>query len=111
VHFRGPLVLKQFAVYAPTSQSVKRSVASKHGHRHAHPKLGKHAVKQNRHAQEAKRDAGDWVTATINGDVVSWINQYDGEASCAVLNVSVRGKKLRLGAVHLKNRQDIGPSP
>lgn len=41
-------------------------------------------MKQNGHSKEAKRDAGDWITATINGDVVSWINQYDGEAACAV---------------------------
>lgn len=31
-----------------------------------------------------KRDVGDWITATVNGDVVSWMNQYDGEAACAV---------------------------
>lgn len=57
-------------------------------------------MKQNGHSQEAKRDVGDQATATINDDVVSWINPYDGEAAYAVLNVPVRDKKLHLGAVH-----------
>lgn len=52
VHFRGPIVLRQFAAYQP--RGLKRVV------------LEKKAVR-------------DWVTATIDGQVVSWVNIYDGK--------------------------------
>jgi hypothetical protein len=67
LHFRGPLVLRQFAAYTPTQGTSKRT-------------------RRNDHAdfvedQKYKRTVGDKVIATINGQVVSWINQYDGGAS------------------------------
>ncbi|OAX79865.1 hypothetical protein ACJ72_05815, partial [Emergomyces africanus] len=81
-HFRGPLNLKQFAYYSPGSGSApagsrKREVKpSIHERRHhAHQHLHKRA--------NEKRAVGDMVTATINGKVVSWVNQYGGGAAPA----------------------------
>jgi hypothetical protein len=54
------------------------------------PKLAKKSIHERRHghaqyheSQKERRDlekkaVGDMVVATINGNVVSWINQYDG---------------------------------
>ena len=70
-HFRGPTNLKQFAAYTPGGASSKKR--SEHVRRHAHGAAHGHA----KHAQE-KRDVGDMVYATMNGDVVSWINGYAG---------------------------------
>lgn len=75
IHCRGPLQLKQFAAYAPgSSSSKKRSVNAHHhhhrrhghGHQHVHEKRGQ-----------------DWVTATIDGQVVSWVNDYNPGATPA----------------------------
>ncbi|KAK5056194.1 hypothetical protein LTR84_012747 [Exophiala bonariae] len=86
-HFRGPLKLKQFASYSPGSGSSKRSLhPSPHERRHAHQHLHQQ-VHEARDTQddiiEEKRGLGDWVTATINGDVVSWKNEYAGGAAPA----------------------------
>jgi hypothetical protein len=32
-------------------------------------------------ANNEKRNVGDWVTATIDGKAVSWINKYDGKSN------------------------------
>ena len=73
LHFRGPLQLKQFAVYTPASaNNAKRSVpehAHAHGHAHNHAEFHK------------KRQAETWVTVTMDGQVVSWINDYSGGAA------------------------------
>ncbi|KAM4058470.1 putative TOS1-like glycosyl hydrolase [Hirsutella rhossiliensis] len=68
IHIRGPFHLKEAAVYT-VSPNRKRSVAMsrrargrRHRHRRAH-QVGKRA---------------DMVTATINGVVVSWVNNYHG---------------------------------
>jgi hypothetical protein len=66
LHFRGPLVLRQFAAYMPSTGTPKRT-------------------RRNDHAefvedQILKRAVGDKVIATIDGQVVSWINEYDGGA-------------------------------
>lgn len=91
MHFRGPLVLKQFAVYTPSASSpskVKRSSphARRHAHGHGHQHFHEHN-KEIREAQElaelAERAVGDVVVATINGKVVSWVNQYDGNKAVA----------------------------
>ncbi|KAI5366472.1 hypothetical protein Slin14017_G041120 [Septoria linicola] len=90
LHFRGPLELKQLAVYTPGSSSTKaasynrarrnaherRHVAHGHGHAHLH------------HEREQKRDAalGDLVTAVIDGKLVSWANDYSGVATSAPSN-------------------------
>src|SRR4051812_16812702 len=86
LHFRGPLVLKQFAVYKPEdTKKAKRSIAHRrHGHAHFHERDGEDVEIQKRAEEEKqKRDAGKWITATINGDVVSWINGYGGQATPA----------------------------
>ena len=71
-------------MYLPSAQSSKRHVNVHHGHQHTHSKLH-NGDKNHRHVfEEAKRDVGDPVTATIDGKVVSWINQYDESAPCAV---------------------------
>lgn len=78
MHFRGPLNLKQFAVYIPGSTSSKKARRSnsqprRRGHPHHH---AAHHV-----AREAQ--VGAEVTATIDGQVVSWANEYSGEATSA----------------------------
>ncbi|RDW87559.1 hypothetical protein BP5796_03253 [Coleophoma crateriformis] len=71
VHFRGPLQLKQFAAYTPSSTNSKTkrarsdSFAHRKGHKHSHHK--KHADFKD---QMEKRQ--EWVTATIDGNIVSW---------------------------------------
>ncbi|GAB7354707.1 hypothetical protein MBLNU459_g5124t1 [Dothideomycetes sp. NU459] len=87
LHFRGPLQLKQFAVYTPSSSSssskkAKRSAMHRHGHAHEH--LHKH----KREAAENKRQVGSEVIATIDGQVVSWINEYSGEATTAAASAA-----------------------
>ncbi|KAF2417230.1 hypothetical protein EJ08DRAFT_622322, partial [Tothia fuscella] len=73
LHFRAPLKLKQFAVYKPTSDNPQTHLkGNTHARRHAHSEFHQHAKK--------KRDVGDMVTATIDGQVVSWVNLYDGQA-------------------------------
>ncbi|KAL8688055.1 MAG: hypothetical protein Q9218_005933, partial [Villophora microphyllina] len=76
MHFRGPTWLKQLAVYYPDSASnTKRSIpANARSHRHNHQHL--HNAKRNNAL--ARRAVGDTVIATIDGQVVSWINQYAG---------------------------------
>ncbi|QDS67711.1 hypothetical protein FKW77_005634 [Venturia effusa] len=66
LHFRGPLVLRQFAAYKPTQGTPRRTRRSDHADFVENQKL--------------KRAVGDKVVATINGQVVSWTNQYDGGA-------------------------------
>jgi len=53
----------------------------RHGHAHLHQKKGEEA---------AKRAVGDVVTATIDGKIVTWVNEYDGavaEATAAAGSV------------------------
>lgn len=76
MHFRGPTLLKQLAVYYPdTNSHGKRSSQSninahRHGHQHVHPLKRNHLM--------AERAVGDMVVATVDGQVVSWVNQYAG---------------------------------
>ncbi|KAK4499445.1 hypothetical protein PRZ48_009959 [Zasmidium cellare] len=87
MHFRGPLKLLKFAYYAPdSSSSKKRSVGRKSAHerRHAHG----HAHQHLHHARDAqpaedKRALGDMVTATINGLVQTWANDYAGAGAAS----------------------------
>ncbi|KAL6919682.1 hypothetical protein ACHAPO_004104 [Fusarium lateritium] len=75
VHIRGPFKLKEFAVYNLGSSKKKRDTETApsphvHGHRHLH--------------EQRKKKRGDWVTATIDGKVVSWENNwYGGSATHA----------------------------
>ncbi|KAJ3557820.1 hypothetical protein NPX13_g9850 [Xylaria arbuscula] len=80
MHFRGPLHLNNVAIYTPGT-SKKREVphtaahAKRHGHQHLHKK-------HHEHKQE-ERAVGDVVTATIDGQVVTWINTYAGPTADA----------------------------
>ncbi|KAK1823215.1 target of Sbf [Friedmanniomyces endolithicus] len=75
-HFRGPLQLKQFAVYTPSSSSkARRSVPNERRHAHGHGHAHLH------HARDAA--VGDMVTATIDGVVQTWVNEWSGAATSA----------------------------
>ncbi|TIA39737.1 hypothetical protein D6C78_03037 [Aureobasidium pullulans] len=88
LHFRGPLKLKQFAFFSPSTDSsdsskkAKRSAMHRHGHAH------KHAHKHKRDEDVEKRGLGDWVTAIIDGQTVSWMNEWSGVASTAASSVA-----------------------
>ncbi|RMJ17108.1 hypothetical protein CDV36_003190 [Fusarium kuroshium] len=76
VHVRGPFNLKEFAVYHLGSDNKKRDIAPSphvHARRHGH---------QHFHEQRKKKRA-EWITATIDGQVVSWENNYFGPATQA----------------------------
>ncbi|KAM0564600.1 hypothetical protein ACHAPJ_000815 [Fusarium lateritium] len=71
IHIRGPFKLREFAVYNLDSSQKKREAAPSphinthpHGHSHLH--------------EQRKQKRGQWVTATINGQVVSWENTWFG---------------------------------
>ncbi|EZF71263.1 hypothetical protein H105_06529 [Trichophyton soudanense CBS 452.61] len=68
-HFRGPMKFYSMAVYNKGSEKPKRELKpSIHERRHGHSHQRFHE----------KRAVGDTVVATINGQVVSWINEYGG---------------------------------
>jgi len=78
VIIRGPIQLKQFAVYSGSSGSSKHKRSDHHharGHREFH--------KRNQAIREVqeKRAVGDEVVVTVNGVVESWINSYSGGAA------------------------------
>ncbi|KAI0103558.1 putative TOS1-like glycosyl hydrolase-domain-containing protein [Daldinia grandis] len=73
LHFRGPLELKTVAVFTPSSSASKREVQRPHSKRHGHQHLHK---KHHEHAKAEKRE--DMVVATIDGKVVSWVNNFFG---------------------------------
>ncbi|KAM5355463.1 hypothetical protein ACJ41O_002109 [Fusarium nematophilum] len=69
IHVRGPFNLKEVAVYNLASEKKKRDIAPsphvharRHGHHHFH--------------EQRKHKRAEWVTATIDGKVVSWENNY-----------------------------------
>ncbi|KAL6715778.1 target of Sbf [Lecanora helva] len=83
LHFRGPIWLKQVAVYTPTPESISgRSLKhSKHGHRHeAHGYIHGHhgQVREVTKRELEKRSVGQLISATIDGQLVSWTNEYAG---------------------------------
>jgi hypothetical protein len=88
-HFRGPIKLNEFAFYTlEDTLPVKRDFP--HGesalkHRHRHTRRHNHRRPHNHPEQNnsEERGVGDWVTATINGAVVSWQNAYVGAGSPA----------------------------
>jgi len=63
------------------SSSPEQSKKKLHGRRHDHARFHQEQ-KEKRELEERaeleKKAVGDLVIATINGQVVSWINQYDG---------------------------------
>ncbi|OAP63451.1 hypothetical protein AYL99_02678 [Fonsecaea erecta] len=96
-HFRGPIQLKQFAFYTPGSGNTKRSLHPNpqqrpYPHKHLHNPRG-HGPGEfgsDKHV-ESKRGVGDWVTATIDGQVVSWINQYAGPGAAGATPAAGNG--------------------
>ncbi|SLM34217.1 Domain of unknown function DUF2403, glycine-rich [Lasallia pustulata] len=87
MHFRGPLVLKQFAVYTPgTGSSKKRSVRqTHHDRRHGHQKMherNREVREIEDHVEEVKRGVGSVVTMTMaNGKVITFTNAYGSAAA------------------------------
>ncbi|KAI9747659.1 MAG: hypothetical protein M4579_007420 [Chaenotheca gracillima] len=78
IHLRGPLKLKQMAVYLPGAASKDKKVKrrpSAHHRRHDHQKFHEHN-KEIREIQD--RAVGDVVTAVIDGKTVTWKNDYAG---------------------------------
>lgn len=68
-HIRGPFNLDAFAVYRPSTNSkraISRISSGGHGQRRAHKMRVEH------------RGAGDPVTATINGVVKTFLNDWSG---------------------------------
>jgi hypothetical protein len=105
-HFRGPIHLKQFAVYSPSATSkFKREITPATTRRTAHihslhkAEIHKHKRKiisatidgqvaswknnyfgPSANAAPADPKKADMVTATIDGQVVSWVNNWFGPA-------------------------------
>ena len=73
VHVRGPIQLKSFAVYTPGTKQSRRDT-----HTHSHSHKHKHGNGHRHNHQLAERAVGDMVTVTMNGQVVSWTNEYNG---------------------------------
>jgi len=104
LHFRGPIAIKQFAVYYPAAVSSsssssaaaapvstgKNSLGLKRGkranpaerrHPHAHAHFhDNNKVREIQDAEIEKRQLGAMVTAVIDGQTVSWKNDWDGMA-------------------------------
>ncbi|GAP84371.1 putative tos1 protein [Rosellinia necatrix] len=82
MHFRGPIQLANVAVYTPGKgkrDAPKVTHSKRHGHQHLHKK---------HHEQEEKRNVGDVVVATINGQAVSWINTWAGPTADAAADAA-----------------------
>ncbi|KAI0454865.1 putative TOS1-like glycosyl hydrolase-domain-containing protein [Xylaria acuta] len=82
LHFRGPLHLNNVAVYTPGKSkrdAPKAAHSKRHGHQHLHKK---------HQQQKEERDVGDVVVATIDGQVVSWINTYAGPTADAAADAA-----------------------
>lgn len=106
MHFRGPLKLKQFAVYTPSGSSSKKSRRNARRNAHLHNHAHAHA-----HKREADAAVGDIVTATIDGNVVSWTNEYSGlSTSAAGSSVSSSSAADVTGAPDVKGNYFGAPS-
>jgi hypothetical protein len=109
-HFRGPLRLKQFAFYTLGQAGPVRVRSDGHhingpvSHRRRHTHQFLHQLPEETKVVPEddtvdaagvedgdqipsdmleERAVGDWVTVTMDGKVVSWINQYSGPAVAA----------------------------
>lgn len=93
LHFRGPIWLRQLAVYFPNlSPNSKRSVNVKHHDRHhGHQYLHRRGPKKVQHKERmlAERAVGDLVSATINGKLAFWTNEYAGSTAAVGQSSSV----------------------
>ncbi|KAL4979663.1 hypothetical protein BDW66DRAFT_94890 [Aspergillus desertorum] len=66
-----------------TALTAGSTVARLHGH-------------ERRHAHQEKRAVGDIVTATIDGKVVSWVNEYAGGAAATATATAVESTSTSL---------------
>jgi len=124
-HFRGPGKLQQFAVYYPTDKSTKVKARSPHSD---HIKHGHQAFHQKRHAEReagpaptpaaalSERqydDAGqpEFISATIDGKLVSWANSlYSGASEPTPAPVPAAGDSKK-GKGHEQNHaEDSAPA-
>ncbi|KAF4784673.1 hypothetical protein HER10_EVM0011047 [Colletotrichum scovillei] len=85
--FRGPMQLKQVAIYSLSSKAKRSPAAShvharRHGH-HGHHHLHKKSVESPKEELKEEKRGEDWVVAEIDGKVVSWINNYFGPTPAA----------------------------
>lgn len=98
IHFRGPLSVKQFAYYLPGSSPSRRAIRPtpherrRHGHANFHARNEENRKVQQSHTGEGKRAVGDTVVATIEGKVVSWVNEYNGGAQPTPAVASATGQ-------------------
>ncbi len=104
LHFRGPIQLKQFAVYTPGSSNSSQAKRSPHQHRHNHGHAHFHeqhkAVRDVQDIVEAqKRAVGDLVFATIDGKLESWTNTYNGLPTSATQSSSSENGIISSAAV------------
>ena len=53
----------------------------RYAHQHLHHSGSPDGDESENEHEQHKRAVGDWVTVTINGQVVSWANQYNGAAA------------------------------
>jgi hypothetical protein len=93
MHIRGPVHLKQFAVYYQNPANKKRE---DHLRRHAH-----HRHHGRREVAQDENEKRDYITATIDGQVVSWPNPYGGSpqtaAPAAASSVPAQGNSVPPG--------------
>ncbi|PMD38099.1 hypothetical protein L207DRAFT_61110 [Hyaloscypha variabilis F] len=82
LHFRGPIQIKQIAAYTPASAKSVKKVRDTNVHQRAHQH-----VHSRLHAQENARsqDKRQEVTATIDGQVVHWVNDYFGPSASSCI--------------------------
>lgn len=76
LHFRGPMHLKKVAAYTKSGGGAKKREI------YGGPHARRHAGHQKFHENKNEKRA-DWVTATIDGQVVSWENNWFGEPTAA----------------------------
>ena len=83
--FRGPIQISHIAVY--TQQAGSKIKRSRHAHQRRHGHLhDQMEVKRDAEANseaEAKLEERQEVVATIDGKVVSWVNNYHPDATPA----------------------------
>ncbi|KAL9623211.1 MAG: hypothetical protein Q9160_002526 [Pyrenula sp. 1 TL-2023] len=99
-HFRGPIILKQFAAYTITATSSKRSIKPgfqerRHGHSQYHRRgqADQDTPKAVDGDNNQKRDVCRMVTATIDGKVESWMNTYKCTTAPAAPAVQAQNAK------------------
>ncbi|KAH8787427.1 putative TOS1-like glycosyl hydrolase-domain-containing protein [Hyaloscypha sp. PMI_1271] len=76
LHFRGPIHIKQLAAYIPSSAKSVKKVRDTNVHQRAHQHV--HNRLQAKHHVHAQNKRQEEVTATIDGQIVHWVNNYPG---------------------------------